>query len=424
MNHPMPTEKYALIFWLGLAVLGVTAAFEVFRWRQTIRLFGRIPGWVPRRMLQYARAGRIGWLVNLATLMLALSALSPALWLIGAQSLAPLAPLGVAWAVIIFSRCSQPPAVLLLTSSSPRTVDLLNRINSAIFPLRVVALVDSRRMNGLSPLSWMDNLRTRNSTVWKGIVNSLIDLSPVVVVDTQGETGAVAHETSLMLERNRVRKAVFLTDGSGRYPALSANGIDPYEHALPLLDSTELIGRLRHYAHGRDYLPWPVEFPERPPDRAIVPEDLNTLPSVLFIGHADGFDSAWLIQTALASDKELLQVATPWTRVPATGADYVLNLTWEFLHDPRLAAISVSTMELFLVRIDFLRQFGAELPSVSARGHRGPLTDESLDQPDPVHAAVWKWAAVVERVADANGWRTREVTPPPGDEEIPPYPTG
>jgi hypothetical protein len=145
---------------------------------------------------------------------------------------------------------------------------------------------------------------------------------------------------------------------------------------------------------------------------------------VLFVGHADGFDSAWLIRTALASDKELLQVATPWTRLTATGAEHVLNLTWEFLYDPKLAAISVSTMELFLVRIDFLRQLGAKLPSVSARAHRGPLTDESLDQPDPVHAAVWKWATAVGRVADENGWRTREVTPPLTDEERPRYPSG
>jgi hypothetical protein len=314
----------------------------------------------------------------------------------------------------ILSRCAQPPAVLLLGSSSPRTMELVKRFGATILPLRIVALVDYGVPWRLNPLAWIDNLRTSDWTAWKSVVISLIDLAPVVVIDTCGESRSVAQETSLMLEPNRIRKAVFLTDGLGEYPALSANGIDPYAHGLRLLTVDEMDERLAHYRLGRGYLPSPIELPSKDPHYPLVKEDWQNLPSVLMVGHAGDFDSRWLIDTALRSGKDLLACASPWFDISRSGAEHLLGLNWEFIHDARLAAIMIRGQEI-VVRIAFLREFASNLPTVSALGPRRPLTFEELNQPHPVDAAMWECADAIENIAKSHGWKIRHVMPPPND---------
>ena len=404
--------------WLAFLILTASAAFEVFRWRRAVRLFGPIPAWVPRKMLAFARAARIGWLVNFALVSLPAALVVAAISVMqGDASLLPIALIAAAWAVSTVSRCAQPPMALLLTSSSQRTAALLEQLNGALLPQRVVALIDQRRLPGRHSIWWTDNLRTADANVWKSIVHRLIDIAPVVVIDTCGETRAVAHEASLMLAPERIRKAVFLTDGTGQYPALSANGIDPYEHALRLLEPDELLELLAHCSLGRDYLPWPAELPPQAPDDAIVPEDFGTLPSVLMVGHADLFDSRQLVRVALESGKDLLEVATPWTQLSGERAEYLLNLSWDFVHDRRLAAIMIHDLEMVVVRIGFLRSVGARLPHVVAKGLGGHLSFEDLDRPEPITGAMWQWAGAVRDIAGANGWRIRDINAPPAEPD-------
>ena len=220
-----------------------------------------------------------------------------------------------------------------------------------------------------------------------------------------------------MLEPNRIRKAAFLTDSMGEYPALSANGIDPYAHGLRLFTVDEMDERLAHYRLERGYLPWPIELPSTDPCYPLVKEDWQNLPSVLMVGHAGDFDSRSLIDTALRSGKDLLACASPWFDISRSGAEHLLGLNWEFVHDARLAAIVIRDQEI-VVRTAFLREFASKLPSVSATGPRGrrPLTFEELNQPDPVDAALWEWARAIENIAKNHGWRIRHVMSPPNDE--------
>ncbi len=410
--------------WFAVAAFTLAICLENFRWRRTVRLFGNVPTWVPTAMLKFARIGRAGMAVNAAVSLLALSCVCLSLFIlkVGAYPFGQLALLLGSIGLSIFSRCAQPPAVLLLTSSSPRTVELIERFRAAIFPLRVIALVDHGGLRSLNPLAWVDNLRTSDPAVWKSVVISLIELAPVVVIDTCGESRSVSEETSLMLSPDRIRKAVFLTDNFGRYPALSVNGIDPFAHAVRLLNVDEMVETLAHYSLGRDYLPWPTELPLTDPRQPLIKENWESLPSVLMVGLAGGdFDSRWLVDAALRSDKDLLTCASPWFDISRSGAEHLLSLDWEFIHNHRLAAIAVREQQV-VVRIAFLREFAAELPQISATGHRGPHTWEELNQPDPVDAALWRWAHAIENTAEKHGWKVRQVLSPPNDETETPEP--
>src|SRR5882672_812285 len=405
--------------WVAIFSFAFTVCFEVFRWRRTIRLFGNVPRWVPCAMLKFARVGRSRALINVGALSLVVSFICLAFFIadVRSRSFGILAFLLASTGLSILSRSAQPPAVLLLTRSSPRTVELIKRFGATIFPLRVVALVDYRVFLPFNASIWIDNLRTSDSTVWKSVVIGLIDLAAVVVIDTSGESRSVAEEASLMLAPGRIRKAVFLTDNLGRYPALSANGIDPHAHALRLLNVDDMVGELAHYSLGRNYLRWPIEFPPNAPCNPMIKEDWAGLPSVFMVGHTSGFDSRWLIDAALRSDKDLLACSSPSFNVSRSGAEHLLSLNWEFVHDAQLAAIMIRDQEI-VVRIAFLREFATRLPPVSAIGPRShrPLTFEELNQPDPVNAALWEWAHAIENIAKSHGWRIRYVMPPPNDE--------
>lgn len=121
----------------------------------------------------------------------------------------------------------QPPFALLLGESSETTGRLLRELSSAAFPLRIVGLLDQRRLGYfVGSFSWLsDNLRTTSYWEWRAIVDELADLVPLVVLDARTISPLVADEVGEILGRpDRLRRTVFVVN-TAPAPALVAHGV-------------------------------------------------------------------------------------------------------------------------------------------------------------------------------------------------------
>ena len=205
--------KGLAITW-GAAALAIVLAAVCWRnVRQTRDVLG-IPWFVMRRMLVFTLHTPKGFTLYafhmgliLAYLLVSVSGVLSGEWLVslGACVLAL-----TARRIFIDLR---PPAVVLLTTSTPGSGRIFSSMRRSISPLRCVALLDYRRLGLLHLLpSLNDNLRTRNARIWKSIVHQLIEIAPIVVVDARPESGPVVDEAFLIVanrERNPPKPTTF-----------------------------------------------------------------------------------------------------------------------------------------------------------------------------------------------------------------------
>lgn len=123
----------------------------------------------------------------------------------------------------------QPPYVLMLGASSEETGKALARLSSAVFPFRVVALLDRARTGRHvgSSFSWLtDDLRTIDERDWRALVDRLIELVPVIVLDARTDRPVVVYEANqLLLHPRRLHRSSFVISEDGHCPALSLNGV-------------------------------------------------------------------------------------------------------------------------------------------------------------------------------------------------------
>ncbi len=312
-------------------------------------------------------------------------------------------------------RAIQPPAVLFLTASSPATARLLILVNRAIRPLRAVALLDHARMSTWQRWnSFNDNLRTTDDArlggVWKNIVYRLIDMATLVVIDTRGETDPVRVETFVMLDPQRVSKAIFITGPEGNCPALERLGIDPQGHALTLVSEDQLVPELQARLQASLY----EVRPQRVVGGTLLRESWDTLPSIEMEAFPYGFDSDAVVQAARTTTQELLNVWTGAASDPKKVGDWSLHdLSWEFAHNPSLAVMVLQKRGQLLIRAAFLREFGDEIgrhmAEYSSLSPTAPpvLRVAELLQPSPVVSAVNAFAAELITVANRRGYAFR-----------------
>jgi hypothetical protein len=302
---------------------------------------------------------------------------------------------------------AQPPVVLLLTSSSERTIDLLLSINNGIAPLRAVALL---KIKLCQQLIIGDNLRTVDEKLWKSIVHQLIEISPIVVIDARAKSGPVAEETFLMLAPERVGKAIFLLEPDGRCPSLDAHGIDPTQHALRTVNEEALIKLLRDMTRSKESLPMSDSHFTPSVHKDIVPEKWDNLPSLLTIAIGESFDSRELIALAKSSDKDVICLWLPSVNeFTKEDAQRMLNLSWEFAYDPKLAAIFLTRSNKILIRISFLMENSDVLGIHTAEVPRGRITWKQLNQPHPVFQAVHNFWDDIYQQAKKNSYTCRYV---------------
>ena len=141
-----------------------------------------------------------------------------------------------------------PPGAIVLGSSSPGSVDLVVGTTRLMHPYRVVSLIEDRRLIRTPFAGKHDNLRTVKSASWRGAVHRLIEITPLVIVDTRFPTPHVCEEIKHMLDERRVSKAIFVVNEDGSAPGLEAAGVNIVNNSLvccPLSDVPATIARFR-----------------------------------------------------------------------------------------------------------------------------------------------------------------------------------
>jgi hypothetical protein len=394
-----------------LALSALMLIAPVLGWRQTARLL-QTPIWnVAKRLFRLVPKTKYFVRTSVVILCAAVAAFVIVLsYGLGITMRVALSVPFVAVCIGLLLRTLQPPVVLFLTSSSPHAGRLLGQINRGLTPLRAVGLLDPHRVGFVQRLLLkQDNLRTRDPQVWKSLVCRLIDLTPIVIIDSRGEAEPVCQETLLMLHPKRVGKALFITADDGRCRSLEVHGIDPAKHALSRVTENELISQLRYWTQSAGHLPCPFDPRVLHDEVDLIPENIDTLSSVLVVVLLDDFDSSALIELALHSDKKLLTVYGPLVPQNEQTAQWAFSVAWHFLHDPKLALVRFRKSEQLMVRIQFLREACGELPRFRAKAHQGRLTFEQLNQPEPILAALQDFSDEMIKQATKRGFTFQDV---------------
>jgi len=389
---------------LGLYVYVGTALLKiVIDWKSTTTFFGHLPFGFLSRSLLFATRSRGAWRLVLAVVFGALSLIiyfnnfgfefSPTPWTAATATTC----------LLVLSRFALPPAVLVLTGSNTQGFSLLNKVHRAIWPLRVVALLDYSTWAGYG----QDNLRTNSPHVWRSIVHQLIDIAPIIIVDTRAQSASVEDESFVMLAPERVGKAAFISELDGNCPTLSKHGIRPRDHALPAYTEHELISRLPRLIRSAEGLTFGRSDSLRHiAGNSIIQEGLETIPSRLIYGIVDSFSSKEMYLLAAQSGKDLLVVDFPGPGIEDATARQLRDLTWEFLHDQNLVLLEWEPGTLAVVRIAFLRKVLSALPNHAA-AYPSRLSIEKLFESDPVRNALWETFADLRQAADKLGYTRR-----------------
>lgn len=404
----------ALTSWIACAVALLLLLTYARAWRRTAALPGGINPAMIRQMLRLCRYTGHWWYLFLSFLALSLLLAGlVALAFLGVPFPLGIVAVGVAVPLVVPFRVMLPPGVLFLAGSGDRATGLFFRLGSAV-PVRVVAGLDYARMGPFGLMARLDITRAANDDAWRSVVSRLVDIAPVIIIDTVERTGPCLHEASLVSTPERVGRTVFICDENGRCPSLEAVGIDPAEHAIPVIYPESL----EEAAAGKlaDAVRFKMRGPGLPPaGRAVQPpasapviiEDPDSLPSLLVIGLMDALDGGVLLARARDSAQDVIGLLTPLSSLDEVGGEPLIRWLWEFPRNPRLAGLYLQASGVALVRRDFLLD-QRELLDLHVAGSRpGLLTMEDLNSPEPITAAVARLCLTWSQEAKRRGLEFR-----------------
>lgn len=239
----------AVLIWLASPMLGVVVALilldTTWKWYCTIRVFRSqvFAAILPKQMLV---ARTLRWVVCLFHLGIVwvnityipffwLTQMLPLRWLMASYT--------SVWLLFLFSR---PPGILWLTTSSAKTVRLLAQIDRFFNSIGVVALLDTRKATPFHRIMTLGaNYRTISDEAWESVVYRLMDLVPVIVVDTREPTDGVVREINNLLTRDLVFKTLFLGNPDHKFPALELVSQQyPLNHAMATTEM-DVLSHLR-----------------------------------------------------------------------------------------------------------------------------------------------------------------------------------
>ncbi len=389
MDHPAIT-------WIGWMIALLLLAPHARSWWRTYVLLGGIDIALIRQTLYLCR-----FTGNLYILIIVLAQIGFLIYipLFGFQIPSGAMALMVCVSLVPLLRLCLPPAILFLAGSGDRANALFFQLHLSVTPLRVVALLDPQQMGTVGRMLRLDLMRTSNDNTWKSMVHRLIDIAPMFVIDTVHRTGPVCYEVFLMITPERAGRTIFISDDEGVCPSLLEEGIDPSEHAIPVVQKDDMVEAVHRLLYVLNTLPR-SKISNSHSRIPIVPEDWNSLPSVLDIGLAEGLDGEFLLAQARSTDMTLIALLVPLSTLDENAAKVSIDLSWDFSRNPRLVGLYLENTGLVLVRREFLLQhpklLDIDIPSLSPQ----TISFEDLNKPEPVGAAVHelcvKWKETAE----------------------------
>lgn len=200
------------MIWLGHGVALFTLIglpFQISRWLAVRRLYGRIPWSLVWQVAVYARKNRrLRLQIWVLVAMFLLFAGAGINW-IGvdfgwlrpfddtARSLRLPAFLIFIWQLGRVFGYLLPPTALLLGTAKSVNIHLVAVLNNELRPYRVVSLLDLEKEHIIPLLArtvMYNNLRTVNGYEWRTVVHHLMDVVPLIIVDTAVRTEYVEAE--------------------------------------------------------------------------------------------------------------------------------------------------------------------------------------------------------------------------------------
>lgn len=119
-------------------------------------------------------------------------------------------------------RTTTPPVALILGTSTHSSIRRQRAINYRLSPLRVVSLLDVEVPwdSSLTNETVLDCFRTTNEDDWWLVITRLMEITPILLIDTGAETAGVLREGRHIFESDLWRKCLFLTPPDGSAPIL------------------------------------------------------------------------------------------------------------------------------------------------------------------------------------------------------------
>jgi hypothetical protein len=223
--------------------------------------------------------------------------------------------------VLCFTLFFVPPTVLVFSTSTDERLRWALALKGFTGGRRVISLLDtgyiavkpgitdvwaimSRRAIVLT-----DVLRTSEAGNWQEVVKELIELTPIVVVDTRIYTRALQFEAATMLMPKYADKAIFVCEDDGRCPVLeqvlAESSIRP-DLPINVVKEDELGQVLRNLVTSKNHLRRPLTFASTPYMLRTPVESrvAKTVPSVAPVQSVD----------SIYPNKRLSMAATPVVR--------------------------------------------------------------------------------------------------------------
>ena len=121
----------------------------------------------------------------------------------------------------LWVRISTPPVIILLSSSHPKCIKRHWGYKRLASPLRVVSLLDFDQAHTRHETELhLDCLRATNDDDWWKDIAILLNLTPIIIIDTSIVTDGVLREAQYVLSSSLTYKNIFLTGLRGEHPIL------------------------------------------------------------------------------------------------------------------------------------------------------------------------------------------------------------
>jgi len=259
-----PSFMVRLATWVGYAAGVITLLHlpsQVSRWRAVRRMYGRIPWSLVRQIRVYSLKNRMLRIQSTLLRLMFLVLVVPVIVnLIGAHALGVLRPfddvarsLRIPALLIFFWQSERvvaylvPPTGLLLGTAKSVNIHLVAILNDQLQPYRVVSLLDLGKEHIFPPFLsavMFNNLRTADGHEWRTVVHHLMDVAPLIILDTAVRTEYVDAEMRRIEEFDCQYKVIsFSTAAYGKEINALESGISSVVDAARKL-SEELVPQI------------------------------------------------------------------------------------------------------------------------------------------------------------------------------------
>lgn len=272
----MLASGWLLVSWLAWGLAALYLIMTISIWAGTLRTLGPSSLRHCLRVLRLSfRAPPIREATAVFLLPLVVMLLLRAQG-IGGETVAAL-PLNALLLMVLmwFTLLLVPPTALVFSSSTDRQLRWALSLKRFTRGRRVISLLDTgymavKRSAGdvwsiasRRSMSLTDVLRTSDTDDWQAGVKELIEMTPIVVVDTRVCTQALLFEASTALAPPYASKAIFVSDDDGACPVLERlldeGGVSP-NCSVCVVTENGLGQLLQRLVTSRSTLPKPGSF--------------------------------------------------------------------------------------------------------------------------------------------------------------------